>query len=246
MRDEQERADLAWRLLSELAHKAPEAVRILPGADQDEVAGWGVPLPAGIRRLIERTRGFGIGGADSAEFYRLAPEHGLSAGGWAVGPPGSAHLVHQAGGDALFVDVDATTGEWGRLFAATGHFAETWAYVAPSLSDWIAGLARAGLSMLGTGDEEALLERLGEAAHVVSYRPDLLGTPVLRARARAGGDPELAGVLAALPDEALVVDLREVAAPVTLHLPCPTGLRGGYIEFQRRRGGRFAVGFPRF
>lgn len=245
MRHERERAELAWRLLSELAERAPYAVRLLPGADREEIDGWGVPLPGDVRRLVERTRAFGIGGTDGAEMYRLAPENGLCRGGWAVGPPGSAHLVHQAGEDALFVDVDSVTGVWGRLFAATGHFQETWAYVAPSLVDWVTGLARAGLSGLDTGDAEALLERLGEVAHVVSYRPDLHGTPVVRARADAGTDPEFAAVLAVLPDEALVVDLRGVTAPVTLHLPCPADLRGGYVEFQRRAGGRFAVGVPR-
>jgi hypothetical protein len=246
MRDERRRADRAWRLLAELAERAPLAVRLLPGAGRDEIDGWGVPLPDDIRHLIGRTRALWIGGPAEESLYRLAPEGGLAPGGWAIGPPGSVHLVQQSGGDALFVDVDEVTGEWGRLFAATGHFHETWAYVASSLLDWVTGLARAGLHVLDAAeaaDHDVLLERLGEAAHVFSYRPDLHGTPVPQARADA--DPELAAVLATLPDEAVVIDLREVAAPVTLHLPCPPGLRGGYVEFQRRAGGRFAVGLPR-
>lgn len=225
-----------------------------------------MPLPADVRQLVCRVRSFRITGVTDSEVYTLAPEHGLASGGWATGPPGSAHLVHDAHGDALFVDVDAASGAWGRVFAATGVFHETWAYVAPSLVAWVTGLARAGLAAVrtaggtpgdaggrrtgtGTGrdtDDEALLERLAEASHVVSYRPDLRGTPVplARAHAEAGADQELAAVLSALPDEALVVDLREVRAPATMHLPCPPALRGGHVEFQRRVGGRFAVGFP--
>ncbi|MEU4092393.1 hypothetical protein [Streptomyces sp. NPDC026673] len=255
MRDEREAAaraaDRAWRLLEELAERAPETVRLSPGADDAEVAAWGVPLPGDVRQLVGRVRSIRIGGLEE---YRLAPERGLNPGGWAVGPPGSAHLLHESDGDALFVDVDTGTGAWGRVFAATGVFQDTWAYVAPSLVDWVTMLAGAGLAALerpgtepepadGTGpDRTGVLERLAETSHVFSYRPDLRGTPV--GRARPGADPELAGVLAGLPDEAVVVDLREVQHPVTLHLPCPPGLRG-YVEFQRRVGGRFAVGLPR-
>jgi hypothetical protein len=250
MRDEhheREAADRAWRLLAQLADRAPGVVRLASGATDAEIDAWGVPLPAGVRQLARRVRAFRI--AESEE-YRLAPERGLASGGWATGPPGSAHLIHEAGGDALFVDVDCTTGAWGRVFAASaaGVFHETWAYAAPSLVAWVSALARAGLAALRAADDEGLLlERLTEASHVMSYRPDLRGTPVPQARAGsdAGSDPELASVLAGLPDDALVVDLREVRAPATLHLPCPPALRGGYVEFQRRVGGRFAVGFPR-
>ncbi|MFJ4849997.1 MULTISPECIES: hypothetical protein [unclassified Streptomyces] len=255
MSDEREAAlrtaDRAWRLLEELAERAPGAVRLTPGAGEREIDGWGVPLPPEARRLVGRVRAVRIGGREE---YRFAPEQGLTAGGWAVGPPGSAHLLHEAGQDTLFVDVDAVTGAWGRVFAATGVFQETWAYVAPSLVSWVTALARAGLAALertgaqgtdgrGPSDDAGVLERLAEASHVVSYRPDLRGTPA--GEARQGADPELAAVLAGLPDEAPVVDLREVAAPVTLHLPCPPGLPGGWVEFQRRHGGRFAVGMPR-
>lgn len=234
-------ADRAWRMLAELAERAPRAMQLAPGAGEDEIAAWGVPLPEDVRQLVRRVRGFRVGAPEEAAVYRLAPERGLTPGGWSIGPPGSAHLLHEAGGNALFVDVDSASGAWGRVFAATADFRETWAYVAPSLVDWVTGLARAALG--AAPDEEPVLERLAEAAHVFSYRPDLRGVPVLQAR--PGADPELAAVLAGLPDEALVVDLREVAAPATLHLPSPPGLRGGHIEFQRRLGGRFAVGFPR-
>ncbi|MFE0629541.1 hypothetical protein ACFW3D_21585 [Streptomyces sp. NPDC058864] len=261
MQDEREAgaraADRAWRLLEELAARAPGTVRLAPGADDAEIAAWGVPLPEEVRHLVGRVRSIRIGGLEE---YRLAPERGLHPGGWAVGPPGSAHLLHESGGDTLFVDVDVDegTGTWGRVFAATGVFRDTWAYVAPSLVDWVTLLARAGLAALehvapehgpepvpadGTvADHAAVLERLAETSHVFSYRPDLRGTPVRQARPEA--DPELAAVLTGLPDDALVVDLREVAHPATLHLPCPPGLRG-YVEFQRRAGGRFAVGLPR-
>ncbi|MET9873688.1 hypothetical protein ABZZ36_03500 [Actinacidiphila glaucinigra] len=267
MRDEREagvrEADRAWRLLAELAARAPGAVRLAPGADDAEVAAWGVPLPHEVRHLVGRVRSIRIG---DLEEYRLAPERGLHPGGWAVGPPGTAHLLHESGGDTLFVDVDGDTGAWGRVFAATGVFLDTWAYVAPSLVDWVTLLARAGLAALdrmapvagresGPGpvslperademvpEHAAVLERLAETSHVFSYRPDVRGTPVGRARPEA--DPELAAVLTGLPDDALVVDLREVAHPATLHLPCPPGLRG-HVEFQRRAGGRFAVGLPR-
>lgn len=245
-------ADRAWRLLEELAERAPGAVRLTPGAGEGEIGGWGVPLPPEVRRLVGRVRAVRIGGREE---YRLAPERGLATGGWAVGPPGSAHLLYETSEDTLFVDVDADTGAWGRVFAATGVFQETWAYVAPSLVSWLTTLACAGLAALehaGTegpdgdnppADNATVLERLAETSHVVSYRPDLRGTPV--GEARSGADPELAAVLTGLPDEALVVDLREVAAPATLHLPCPPGRPGGWVEFQRRHGGRFAVGMPR-
>ncbi|MEU1540160.1 hypothetical protein ABZ461_18950 [Actinacidiphila glaucinigra] len=267
MRDEREArvraADRAWRLLEELAARAPGTVRLAPGADDPEVAAWGVPLPHEVRHLVGRVKSIRIGGLEE---YRLAPERGLHPGGWAVGPPGTAHLLHESGGDTLFVDVDENTGAWGRVFAATGVFLDTWAYVAPSLVDWVTLLARAGLAALASRAPEAgrepgpgpasvpdgadgtlpehaaVLERLAETSHVFSYRPDLRGTPVGRARPEA--DPELAAVLTGLPDDALVVDLRDVAHPATLHLPCPPGLRG-YVEFQRRAGGRFAVGLPR-
>ncbi|MFF3560750.1 hypothetical protein ACFYXS_12020 [Streptomyces sp. NPDC002574] len=256
MSDEREAAlrtaDRAWRLLEELAERAPGAVRLTPGAGEGEIDGWGVSLPPEVRRLVGRVRAVRIGGQEE---YQLAPERGLATGGWAVGPPGSAHLLHEAGEDTLFVDVDAGTGAWGRVFAATGVFQETWAYVAPSLVAWVTALACAGLAALertgaqileGQGpsaDNATVLERLAETSHVVSYRPDLHGVPV--AAARRGADPELAAALAGLPDEALVVDLREVAAPATFHLPCPPGSPGGWMEFQRRHGGRFAVGMPR-
>lgn len=242
---ERETAERAWLLLTELAGRAPGVVRLRPGATDAEIDDWGVPLPEGVRRLVRRVRAFRVG---DGEVYRLAPELGLASGGWATGPPGSAHVVHEGGGDALFVDVDCTSRGWGPVFAATGVFHETWAYVAPSLVDWVTTLARAGLTAVQANDDpEALLERLAEASHVVSYRPDLRGTPVPQARAGtdARADPELASVLAALPDDALVVDLRGVPAPATLHLPCPPALRGGHMEFQRRVGGRYAIGFPR-
>ncbi|WP_405720955.1 hypothetical protein OG607_08925 [Streptomyces sp. NBC_01537] len=239
-------ADRAVALLAELAGRAPRVVRLGPGATDAEIDGWGVPLPDGVRRLVRAVRAFRIGAARDGEWYSLAPERGLASGGWATGPPGSAHVVHEAGGDLLFVDVDGTSRAWGPVFAATGVFHETWAYAAPSLVAWVTGLARAGLAAVrANDDDEALLERLAEASRVVSYRPDLHGTPVPQARAGAGADPELASVLAALPDDALVVDLRDVPAPVTLHLPCPPALRGGHVEFQRRAGGRFAIGYPR-
>ncbi|MFF7216692.1 hypothetical protein ACFZAU_40230 [Streptomyces sp. NPDC008238] len=259
MRDEREAggraADRAWRLLEELAARAPGTVRLATGAQDAEIAAWGVPLPGEVRRLVGRVRSIRIGGLEE---YRLAPERGLHPGGWAVGPPGSAHLLHESGGDTLFVDVDGGTGAWGRVFAATGVFPDTWAYVAPSLVDWVTLLARAGLAALerlapdaepgaaradgSVPDHAAVLERLAETSNVFSYRPDLRGTPV--GQARPAADPELAAVLTGLPDDALVVDLREVAHPATLHLPCPPGLRG-HVEFQRRAGGRFALGLPR-
>ncbi|WP_431945017.1 hypothetical protein [Actinacidiphila sp. bgisy167] len=255
MRDEREAgtraADRAWRLLEELGARAPGTVRLAPGADDAEIAAWGVPLPHEVRHLVGRVRSIRLGGLEE---YWLGPERGLHPGGWAVGPAGSAHLLHESGGDTLFVDVDEVTGAWGRVFAATGVFLDTWAYVAPSLVDWVTRLARAGLAaldrtaprpgpegMAGAADHTVVLERLAETTHVFSYRPDLRGTPV--GHARPGADPELAAALAGLPDDAVVVDLREVAHPATLHLPGPPGLRG-HVEFRRRAGGRFAVGLP--
>ncbi|MFG2327988.1 hypothetical protein ACGFMM_00025 [Streptomyces sp. NPDC048604] len=235
------------------ASEAEQSVRLGEEVSDEEMDGWGVPVPEPIREICRRAGALQVGGhGEFGPSYR-APGVGEGAA-WRCGDPGSFRIVHtNASAETYYVDVDPATGAWGPVFRFwENHGAEL---VAPSLPHWlvsVAGLVRCAArdeehfgdfstaflnwfsgDFADAGDEfpEDAPEALARAAE-----PATAG-PVTVREARASGDPVLADAGSRLPEGALLADLRGATGPTAVPFGRHPGWPGGTPVYRRFHGG---------
>ncbi|MFF5767258.1 hypothetical protein ACFY8F_32615 [Streptomyces tanashiensis] len=239
------------------ASAAEESVRLGEGVDDEEMDGWGVPVPEPIREICRRVGALHVGGhGDFGALYRSAA---VSSGAtWRCGEPGSFRVVHtNASAETYYVDIDPATGAWGPVFKFwENHGAEL---VAPSLQHWlvtVAGLvryaARDGEHFDGfstaflnwfTGDFADAGDEFPEDSPAALARAAEPATtlPLTVEAACASGDPVLARVGSRLPESALLADLRGAAGPTEVPFGRHPQWPGGTPVYGRFHGGSILV-----
>jgi hypothetical protein len=235
------------------ASNAEESVRLGEGVGDEEMDGWGVPVPEPIREICRRAGMLEVGGhGEFGAAYRSGAVSGGAA--WRCGKPGSFRVVHtNACAETYYVDIDPVTGAWGPVFKFwEDHGAEL---VAPSLQHWLVTVAE--LVKCAAEDAEhfdsfstAFLNWFsGDFADAGDEFPEdspaalaraagpVTAMPVTAEAARASGDAVLADVGSRLPEGALVADLRGAAGPTEIPFGRHPGWPGGTPVYARFHNG---------
>ncbi|WP_418960195.1 hypothetical protein [Streptomyces tritici] len=242
------------------AAEAEESVRVGEGLSDEELNGWGVPIPGPVREICRRAGVLQVDGHGA--FGAAYPARAVGGGAaWRCGEPGSYRVVHtNAWAETYYVDVDPTTGAWGPVYAfGEAHGAEL---VAPSLPHWlvtVAGLVRYAArdaehfddfstafgnwfsgDFADAGDEfpEDAPEALARAAE-----PATAETLTVH-HARTSGDPALADAGSRLPEGALLADLRGASGPTRIPFGRHPQWPGGTPAYRRFHGGTILAAVP--
>ncbi|MFD9595355.1 hypothetical protein ACFWA9_21760 [Kitasatospora sp. NPDC059973] len=234
--------------LRRVAESSEGLVVLDPGISNEEMDGWPAPVPEEIRALLRVVGGVRITVSRSAVNHHLSIEHvdlghpfnrGCYPAGdssWYVehaGGAGTHWFVYLDHGDGhTYVDVDRVTGAWGPVFRFWD--ATDSVRVAPSLTAWLERLADCLEEALAAARAEAgpgaAIEVRTFGRHFGDRWPDpereaTTVEPVTAAAARVSGDPLLREAAAALPDDALLADLRSVTGPAAVDFPLPVSCR---------------------
>ncbi len=235
------------------AARAEESVRLGEGVSDEEMDGWGVPVPEPIRKICRHTGALHVGahGEFGASRRSVADSAGAAR---RCGEPGSFRIVHSnASAETYYVDVDPATGTWGPVFTFwEAHGAEL---VAPSLQHWlvtVAGLVRyavrdaehfdgfpTAFANWFSGDfADAGAEFPEDSPEALARAAEPTTATVLSVEeARASGDPTLARLGSRLPVGALLADLRGAAGPTGVPFGRDPRWPGGTPVYGRFHGG---------
>ncbi|MEY9490780.1 hypothetical protein RKD26_006574 [Streptomyces calvus] len=236
----------AIEALRELERRLPDLFTLEPGMTDAELTEAEPGLPDGIRTLLRAVSAVHMAGDDRLD---LDPRVTKAGSRWMRGPGEESRvLLSLATGDHFFVDVHPGTGEWGAVFSQSADFFSTYAYCARSLPEFLVDYAREALAHADRvkadpeeydwEDEE--FDILFPCESVWGGRADVHGTPV--AELRGTDDPDLAEVVAGLPDEAVLVDLRTLEPPLLMKLRPTNRKPEEFVRLGPQR--QFAVAVP--
>ncbi|GGW54526.1 hypothetical protein [Streptomyces griseoloalbus] len=236
----------AIEALRELERRLPDRFTIEPGATDAELTEAEPRLPDDIRTLLRAVSAIRVAGGESLS---LDPRVNRVDRRWMWGPGEETRvLLSLATGDHFFVDVHPGTGAWGAVFSQSADFFDTYAYCARSLPEFLVDYAREAMALADRveaepdaydRDEEEFTIRF-PCESVWGLRTEAFGTPV--AELRGTDDPDLAAVIAGLPDEVSLVDLRTVEPPLLMELRPTAGKEEEFMRCGPQR--QFAVAVP--
>ncbi|MGX1810272.1 hypothetical protein ACWIGI_31540 [Nocardia sp. NPDC055321] len=253
-----ERAEHAVARLRAAAAAATGAVRLEPGLPDEVIGAWPVPVPAEIRVLAREISAIWYDDYDPITFSHKANGERTYC---RAGAEDTRWMLHSnAAADTYYVDVDPGTGDWGRVFSHWEDNSST--LVAASLTDWFLALAD-GIELAARVcggehvedldpdlDEDYLadldfetvfldwFQRTGEIL-LTDETPSAAGQSAFDAR--YSPDPETAAFAAALPESAVLADLRAAGYPTYVSF---NELAGGIAEYRRVGGGSFLAAIP--
>ncbi|MEU6239155.1 hypothetical protein, partial [Kitasatospora sp. NPDC047058] len=162
--------------------------------------GWPVPVPPAARELLVRLGGFTV---PPTEFTltghpRQTRDHGLPHPHWLVSDDGA--------GGVTWVDIESD-GSWGQVLM---QYREGGLHVeAESLETWLDHLVGTAETLADdTGFDEGVQPFTDDFWDALHPEGPALPLPSAAELRSPGQDPVLAGLVARLPDDALVADLR--------------------------------------
>ncbi|MCD0445467.1 hypothetical protein LO763_17790 [Glycomyces sp. A-F 0318] len=222
----------AIEALRRMERELPDYFELEPGATDAELTEADPLLPDDVRALLRVTTGVRVRGRDEVVFD---PRRTAIGSEWMWGPGDSTRVICSLGtGDHFFVDRDPGTGAWGAVFSQSADYFDAWVYCAGSLPEFLVDWAEQALARAAAGDEG--FDVCFPFEDVWNLKGALAGTRV--GDLRGTGDAELAEALEALPDDAVLADLRGLEPPVKMDMK-------GEGEFRRCGAQRlFAVATP--
>ncbi|MFF8104007.1 hypothetical protein ACF07S_30555 [Streptomyces sp. NPDC016640] len=236
----------AIEALRELGRRLPDLFTLEPGVTDAGPNGAGPRLPDDMRTLLRAVSAVHTAAGDR---LHLDPRESRAERRWMRGPGEESRvLLSLATGDHFFVDVHPGTGAWGAVFSRSADFSGTYAYCARSLPEFLVDYAREALALADRvradpdayDRDEAEFDIQFPCEAVWHLGVEVSGMPV--AELRGTDDPDLAAVIAGLPDTASLVDLRTVEPPALMELRPTDGEQEVFMRFGPER--QFAVAVP--
>ncbi|UAK31304.1 hypothetical protein K8O92_26310 [Nocardia asteroides] len=252
------RAEDAIARLRAAAAASEGEVRLGPGIPDDVIDTWAVPVPADIRLLAREIGEIWFDDYDPITFGH--PEN-FEPRFCRAGAPGTWWALHRnAAAENYYADIDPETGVWGRVFYHWEGNSTT--LVAPSVADWFTSVAD-GLDLAlrvaagervegmdpGLDDDElddldfesVFQDWWSGQGEILAPRDSPIAAAMPAPTARHSPDTVLATAAAALPDGAVLADLRTAHYPTFISF---NEFRGGTARYRRFAGGTLLAAIP--
>jgi hypothetical protein len=231
-------AEDAIEALRKMERLLPQHFTLEPGLSDAELTAQDPSLPDDIRAILRVTTGIRTRyeyHGSMEDVIALDPKRTETCSEWVWGPGETARVILELGtGDTFFVDRNPVTGAWGAVFSQSADYFETWLYCASSLPQFLVRYAEEALENAEAGEEG--FDVCFPFETMWDLPEKLRGTPV--SELKGTDDPDLAEVVASLPEDAILADLRSVEPPVMMDMEYEG-------DFQRHGAERlFAVAYP--